>query len=302
MNDVAELLDRAMPRYAGTAGNWTDVLRDAGVGAGAQATGAGANRRCGRARPRRLAGCGRLALRRRAAVGARPGAGRDRQRRGPARRLRGRPPEDRRRPRNRRAARGARPPRGVVRPERRAPRDRDLRRRRSVRHVARDGGRPGARTRGLRRPRRRLPRGARVGRRAGRRRGRGGRDARLLDPDRVVLRAARRAGPRRGRVAGDVRARVLPPGRRRAASGWHRRDEDPHVRDGLGRGSAARRRRPDAARPPRRRPRRRPRRPGGRRGHPRRQAGLGRTGAEAVCRSRRRARSTSRPPRAPCTA
>ena len=30
MNDVAELLDRAMPEYAGT-GNWTDVLRDAGV-------------------------------------------------------------------------------------------------------------------------------------------------------------------------------------------------------------------------------------------------------------------------------
>ncbi len=31
MNDVAELLDRAVPPYAGTAGNWTDVLRDAGV-------------------------------------------------------------------------------------------------------------------------------------------------------------------------------------------------------------------------------------------------------------------------------
>ena len=30
MNDVAELLDRAVPEHAGT-GNWTDVLRDAGV-------------------------------------------------------------------------------------------------------------------------------------------------------------------------------------------------------------------------------------------------------------------------------
>ena len=31
MNDVAELLDRAVPEYAGPAGTWTDVLRDAGA-------------------------------------------------------------------------------------------------------------------------------------------------------------------------------------------------------------------------------------------------------------------------------
>ena len=109
------------------------------------------------------------------------------------------------------------------------PPDRDLRRRRAVRHRPRPRRDAGARDLHLLQPGRRLPGGARVRAGRGRRRGHRRRDGRLLDPH--------RGRPRRRRVPRHVRADLHPRHPERDAGP----DSDRHLRDRRARLGPARR-------------------------------------------------------------